>query len=110
MSIARLILVVVAWTVACSIPGRAQQTIQSTDSKLPSWTKMTGARTEPKRKRSCSPNSFGAKAGGITTSTFAIQKAIDECSRAGGGVVTFEKGEYLTGALFLKNNIDLRVN
>ena len=88
----------------------AQKKIQSTDDTLPSWTKKTGARSEPKRKKVFLTNSFGAKGDGVTSSTNAIQKAIDECSRSGGGIVSFEKGEYVTGAVFLKNNVHLRID
>ncbi len=87
----------------------AQKKTQSFDKDLPSWTSKTGARSEPKRKKIFSANSFGAKGDGAVNSTKAIQKAIDEAARK-GGVVTFEKGIYLTGALFLKSNVHLRVD
>ncbi|MEZ5426852.1 MAG: glycosyl hydrolase family 28 protein [Pyrinomonadaceae bacterium] len=60
----------------------------------------------PKGKRECSPENFGAKADGATDSTEAIQKAIDQCAGK-GGTVSFKKGVYLTGALFLKSNSHL---
>jgi len=31
--------------------------------------------------------------------TPAIQKAIDDCAAKGGGIVTFNKGAYITGAI-----------
>jgi polygalacturonase len=90
--------------------GSGQKKIQSEDNTLPSWAKKTGARTAPKSERNCSVNTFGAKADSVTNSTGSIQKAIDECTKAGGGTVSFVKGEYVTGALFLKNNIDLQIS
>jgi polygalacturonase len=48
---------------------------------------------------------FGARADGITTNTAAIQRAIDAAAAAGGGDVTFERGTYLSGAVFLKSNV-----
>lgn len=49
---------------------------------------------------------FGAQGDSITVNTLAIQKAIDACSAAGGGMVLFPKGKFTTGTLTLKSNID----
>jgi len=87
-----------------------QKKAQSTDKTLPAWTKAVGARSGPKLKKVFSANSFGAKPDGVTNSTKAIQAAIDACSKSGGGTVNLEKGEYVTGALFLKNNVDLKID
>jgi polygalacturonase len=88
---------------------QAQKKTQSFDNDLPSWTRKTGARQIPKSKKIFLANSFGARGDGTTNSTASIQKAIDEAAKK-GGVVTFEKGVYLTGALFLKSNVHLRVD
>jgi polygalacturonase len=53
---------------------------------------------------------FGAKPDGVTVSTAAIQQAIDAAAAAGGGVVAFPRGTYLTGALFLKSRVELRLD
>ena len=90
-----------------SFAADAQKKAQSTDKTLPNWVNKTGARSEPKKKKTFSVNNYGAKPDAATNSTKAIQQAIDECSKAGGGIVRFEKGEYVTGALFLKNNVHL---
>lgn len=42
--------------------------------------------------------------------TEAIQKAIDKAEKNGGGTIYFPAGEYLTGALRLKNNITLHLD
>lgn len=52
----------------------------------------------------------GAKPDGKTLVTGVIQKAIDEAAAAGGGVVYFPAGTYLTGALRLKSNITLHID
>jgi polygalacturonase len=52
---------------------------------------------------------FGAVRDGKTVCTGAIQKAVDECARAGGGRVVFPAGRYLTGPVFLKSNVHLEV-
>lgn len=54
-------------------------------------------------------NDFGALADGETVNTEAIQAAIDACSKAGGGKVIVDGGEYVTGTLLLKNNVNLHV-
>ena len=83
---------------------------QSATVKLPKWVSKVGARSEPKERRTFSVNKFGAKADGASDSTRSIQRAIDECSKRGGGIVTFDKGNYVTGALFLKDNINLQID
>jgi hypothetical protein len=52
---------------------------------------------------------FGAVGDGKTDATAAIQRAIDACAAAGGGVVLIPPGRYLSGALFLKSHIELHV-
>ena len=42
--------------------------------------------------------------------TAAIQKAIDAAAKAGDGVVVFKPGVYLSGALFLKSHMELRLD
>lgn len=46
---------------------------------------------------------------GYTLNTTAIQKAIDECSSRGGGLVHVPAGLWLTGPLVLKNNVNLNL-
>lgn len=50
---------------------------------------------------------FGAVADGTTLNTAAIQKAVDTCSESGGGCVCFSPGVYLSGTVFLKDNVRL---
>lgn len=46
---------------------------------------------------------------GVTKSTAAIQKAIDDCAAAGGGIVHFGAGRYLTGTIQLRTNVTLHL-
>jgi polygalacturonase len=52
---------------------------------------------------------FGAVADGETNNSDAIKKAIDSCSKAGGGKVVIPKGQFLTGPIHLKSNINLHL-
>src|SRR5688500_16376959 len=61
-------------------------------------------------KRSFSILKFGAKAGGTFDCRAAINKAIDACNKAGGGTVVVPAGEFLTGAIRLKSNVNLHVS
>lgn len=52
---------------------------------------------------------FGAKGDGASVDTSAIQAAIDAAAKTGHGVVTFAPGTYLSGAIFVKSGVELRV-
>jgi polygalacturonase len=63
---------------------------------------------------SCGSNDFnitnyGAIGDAETVNTQAIQKAIDEASEKGGGKVIVPSGQFVTGALFLKTNVELHL-
>lgn len=53
---------------------------------------------------------FGAKPDGTTLCTKAIQAAIDKCAAEGGGTVYFPPGRFLTGTLFMKSGVTLRLD
>ena len=48
---------------------------------------------------------FGASGDGKAKDTAAIQRAVDECARSGGGVVYLPPGRYLSGTVVLKANV-----
>lgn len=52
---------------------------------------------------------FGAKANGVFNNTTAIKKAIQTCSKKGGGVVLIPKGKFYTGPIHLENNVNLHL-
>ena len=53
---------------------------------------------------------FGAVADGKTLATDAIKKAIEKCSKKGSGRVVVPTGEFLTGAIHLKSNVNLHIS
>ncbi len=52
---------------------------------------------------------FGAKSGGEFDNTQAFRLAIEACNKAGGGRVVVPNGEWLTGAIHLKSNVNLHL-
>ncbi len=52
---------------------------------------------------------YGATGDGKSLDTHAINRAIDEAAKAGGGAVIFPAGEYLSYSLHLKSNVSLRL-
>lgn len=52
---------------------------------------------------------YGAVADGVTINTTFINKAIDDCSGKGGGVVLVPAGLWNTGPVVLKSNVNLHL-
>lgn len=52
---------------------------------------------------------FGAVGDGISSCTDIFKYVIDKCSRDGGGTIYIPSGKYLTGAIFLKSNMNLYI-
>lgn len=53
---------------------------------------------------------FGAVKEDKTKTSMAIAKAIDEANKAGGGTVVIPEGEWLTGKIHFKSNVNLHLN
>jgi polygalacturonase len=53
---------------------------------------------------------FGARPDGKTLCTQAIQNAVDECARNGGGIVHFPAGTWLTGTIYLESHVTLQLH
>jgi polygalacturonase len=53
---------------------------------------------------------YGAIGDGQVLDSPAIQSAIDLCAKQGGGTIYLPAGQYLTGSLFLRNNISLHLD
>ena len=50
---------------------------------------------------------YGARQDTTVLSTEALQRAIDDCSRAGGGRVVVPTGSYKIGSIILKSDVHL---
>lgn len=48
---------------------------------------------------------YGASGGDRSLDTVAIQRALDDCARVGGGRVVFPRGRYRAGTLHLRSNV-----
>lgn len=53
---------------------------------------------------------FGAVGDGVFINTDAIQSAIDECNKSGGGRVVVPAGTFVTGTIWLKSNVELHLS
>jgi polygalacturonase len=84
---------------------------KSSDPWETEYTQISARIKPPKfNKKDYKITKFGAVADGKTLCTEAFNKAIEKCSRKGGGRVVVPKGEYLTGAIHLKSNVNLYVS
>ncbi len=82
----------------------------SSDEAMPQWAKQVGAQKMPQKTTVFKVTDYGAVKDGKTLATKAIQAAIDDCATKGGGIVTFEAGSYLTGSIFVKEGVSLRID
>jgi len=52
---------------------------------------------------------YGAIGDGKTINTSVIQATINACTTAGGGIILIPKGVFITGAIFFKQGVNLRI-
>jgi len=61
-------------------------------------------------RATCDVRAYGAKGDGLVKDTAAIQSAINDCERRGGGTVRLTAGTYLSSPIVLKSNIVLQLD
>ncbi|HEU5396191.1 MAG TPA: glycosyl hydrolase family 28 protein [Verrucomicrobiae bacterium] len=106
------VLVIVSFAVACGarakdgprwesqVQGRLNDMAATLSARLKPW---------PVPDRVCPVEDFGAVGDGHTLDTGAINRAVIACAKAGGGVVRFSKGDYLTGTIEFRSGVMLEV-
>ncbi|MEU5101137.1 MULTISPECIES: glycoside hydrolase family 28 protein [unclassified Streptomyces] len=70
---------------------------------------LSGVRTPRFPRRRVLVTDHGAVGDGSTDCTAAFRRAIEHCAAAGGGHVVVPPGDYLTGAIRLRDRIDLHL-
>ena len=61
-------------------------------------------------RATCDVRAYGAKGDGAAKDTIAIQSAIDDCERRGGGTVRMTAGTYLSAPIVLKSDTVLQLD
>jgi polygalacturonase len=95
--------------VAIASAGVIAQTAPLTTT-APTTIATTTPSTAPTSRPTFDVKDNGATGDGQTIDTQAIQKTIDQCATAGGGVVVIPSGTYRSGSLFLKSHVTLQVS
>jgi len=75
-----------------------------------SWSHLPVITRPVFKKDSFSIIAYGAVADGVRLNTAAINAAIEDCSRKGGGVVVVPPGLWVTGPVVLRSHVDLYVS
>lgn len=88
--------------------GRTVESTEDPWAELPNILARIKAPLFPKRYFDITK--YGATPDGKMDCTEAIRNAIAECTKRGGGRVVVPKGEFLTGAVELKSNVNLYIS
>jgi len=78
------------------------------------WLKLKGVLAQIKaptfKNKDYVITKYGAVGNGTTNCSEAIKKAINACNKAGGGRVVVPAGNFYTGPVYLKSNVNLHLN
>src|SRR5436190_10354906 len=70
----------------------------------------TGQTTKQSHTKVFDVRQFGAKGDGKSLDTAPIQSALDACDKAGGGIVRFKSGTYLSKPIFLHSKTTVQLD
>ena len=102
-----MLLVALVTTPACAPKVSKSQTSDDVWNNVPRILKEIKAPTF--RNKDYVVTAYGAVGDGTTNCTEAIKKAIADCNREGGGRVVVPQGNFFTGPIHLKSNVNLHV-
>ena len=95
------------------VPSAANSTSKEMPADKDVWDALPGIMKNIKaptfRDKDYLVTDFGAVADGITDCTEAFRKAIEACTKAGGGRVVVTAGKFYCGPIHLKSNVNLHV-
>ncbi len=83
--------------------------LSTTENFQPDWIAKVGAKDFQVEEKTYWVNDYGIKNDTTALNTEAIQKAIDDCAKNGGGTVSFQPGIYLSGSIFVKEGVHLEI-
>lgn len=98
--------------VACKNDNNSQKEEEKksqTSQIEPEWVSKVGAKEFQIKDKIYYVNDYDAIDDGSELTTEAIQKAIDDCAKKGGGTVSFRPGKYLSGSIFIKEGIRFNI-
>ena len=98
------------FSIACKESTKDSVDTTKEISNIPEWVSKVGATDIEFDSNVYFANDQGAISDGQTLTTEAIQKTIDLCAKNGGGTVAFKPGVYLSGSIFIKENVHFRID
>ncbi|WP_374989054.1 glycoside hydrolase family 28 protein [Priestia megaterium] len=94
-------------TLMLALPFSAQGEALSASEKITAVKEQIQPPSFP--NRTFNVKRYGAAGNGKSDSTAAFKKAIEAANKAGGGRVVVPPGTYVTGAIYLKSNVNLHI-